>query len=51
MDGRRWRALGIWQTTLANARLRRAWRRGHSAEQLAAAYYGAHVYGTNGDSS
>jgi glycosyltransferase involved in cell wall biosynthesis len=40
VDGRRWRALGIWQTTLANARLRRAWRRGHSAEQLAAAYYG-----------
>jgi rSAM/selenodomain-associated transferase 2 len=32
--------LGIWQTTLANARLRRAWRRGHRAEQLAAAYYG-----------
>ncbi len=40
VDGRRWRALGIWQTTLANARLRRAWRRGYSAEQLAAAYYG-----------
>lgn len=40
VDGRRWRALGIWQTTLANARLRRAWRRGHRAEQLAAAYYG-----------
>ena len=41
VDGRRWRALGIWQTALANARLRRAWRRGVPAELLAARYYGS----------
>ncbi len=40
VDGRRWRALGIWQTALTNARLRRAWRRGSPAEVLAARYYG-----------
>ena len=41
VDGRRWRALGIGQTALVNARLRRAWRRGVSAELLAERYYGA----------
>lgn len=41
VDGRRWRALGIAQTALANARLRRAWRQGVPAEWLAARYYGA----------
>lgn len=40
VDGRRWRSLGVWQTALANARLRRAWRRGATPEQLAARYYG-----------
>ena len=45
VDGRRWRALGIWQTALANARLRRAWRRGVPAELLAARYYGSAVGG------
>jgi rSAM/selenodomain-associated transferase 2 len=41
VDGRRWRALGIGQTALVNARLRRAWRRGVPAELLAERYYGA----------
>jgi rSAM/selenodomain-associated transferase 2 len=41
VDGRRWRALGIGQTALVNARLRRAWRRGVPAELLAESYYGA----------
>jgi rSAM/selenodomain-associated transferase 2 len=41
VDGRRWRALGLWQTALANARLRRAWRRGLPAELLAQRYYGS----------
>ncbi|MEB3321576.1 MAG: TIGR04283 family arsenosugar biosynthesis glycosyltransferase [Synechococcaceae cyanobacterium] len=40
VDGRRWRRLGIWRTGLANARLRRAWRRGVSAGELARRYYG-----------
>lgn len=39
VDGRRWRRLGVWRTALENARLRRQWRRGISAEQLARAYY------------
>lgn len=38
VDGRRWRRLGVWQTTLRNARLRRAWRRGVSAAELAVLY-------------
>ena len=41
VDGRRWQALGIGQTALVNARLRRAWRRGVPAELLAERYYGA----------
>jgi hypothetical protein len=43
VDGRRWRTLGIWQTALVNARLRRAWRRGLPAELLAQRYYGSAV--------
>ncbi|MCP9928190.1 TIGR04283 family arsenosugar biosynthesis glycosyltransferase [Cyanobium sp. CH-040] len=39
VDGRRWRRLGVWRTTLANARLRRAWRRGAPAEVLVNRYY------------
>ena len=38
VDGRRWRRLGIWGATLANARLRRAWRRGVDPEELARRY-------------
>jgi rSAM/selenodomain-associated transferase 2 len=41
VDGRRWRQRGIWTTTLTNARLRRAWRRGEDPESLARRYYGA----------
>ncbi len=40
VDGRRWCRLGVWRTTLENARLRRAWRRGTSPQALARAYYG-----------
>jgi rSAM/selenodomain-associated transferase 2 len=43
VDGRRWQALGVWQTALANARLRRAWRQGIPPEALAARYYGSAV--------
>ena len=43
VDGRRWQALGVWQTALANARLRRAWRQGLPPEALAARYYGSAV--------
>jgi len=38
VDGRRWRRLGVWQTTLANAQLRRQWRRGVPVEELAVLY-------------
>ena len=41
VDGRRWQKLGVWQTALRNAQLRRAWRRGSSAEELASHYYEA----------
>ena len=40
-DGRRWRQLGLLRTSLTNAALRRAWRRGVPAEVLAARYRGA----------
>ncbi len=40
VDGRRWRRLGIVRTALANAALRRAWRRGVPAAELARRYYG-----------
>jgi rSAM/selenodomain-associated transferase 2 len=43
VDGRRWQRLGVWQTTWRNARLRRAWRQGHSADALARRYYGANA--------
>lgn len=39
VDGRRWQTLGVWQTALANARLRRAWHQGASPDALAARYY------------
>ncbi|MFM7652766.1 MAG: TIGR04283 family arsenosugar biosynthesis glycosyltransferase [Vulcanococcus sp.] len=39
VDGRRWRRLGVLGTARRNAALRRAWRRGCSAEELAARYY------------
>jgi rSAM/selenodomain-associated transferase 2 len=39
VDGRRWRRLGVWRTTLTNAGLRRAWRRGEAPEQLERRYY------------
>ena len=45
VDGRRWQRLGIWRTVLDNARLRRAWRQGTSAEVLASAYYGPALSG------
>ncbi len=38
VDGRRWRRLGLVGTTWANMALRRAWRRGVSAELLAQRY-------------
>jgi rSAM/selenodomain-associated transferase 2 len=40
VSDRRWRRRGVWQTTLANARLRRLWRQGIPAETLAALYAG-----------
>ncbi|MFN9693165.1 MAG: TIGR04283 family arsenosugar biosynthesis glycosyltransferase [Synechococcaceae cyanobacterium] len=40
VDGRRWRRLGVWRTALANAAIRRAWRRGVPAAELARRYYG-----------
>lgn len=45
VNGRRWQQLGVWQTVLANARLRRAWRRGTPAAQLAERYYAANLQG------
>ena len=39
VDGRRWRRHGVLGTAWRNARLRQAWRRGCSPEQLAARYY------------
>jgi rSAM/selenodomain-associated transferase 2 len=38
VSDRRWRRLGVWQTTLANARLRRDWRRGVAPQRLAQRY-------------
>lgn len=40
VSDRRWRRLGVWQTTVANARLRRDWRRGESPDRLAQRYRG-----------
>ena len=45
VDGRRWRRHGVLGTAWRNARLRQAWRRGMSPQQLAERYYandGAH---------
>lgn len=39
VDGRRWHRLGVLRTAWTNARLRRAWRRGVAAAELAARYY------------
>lgn len=39
VSGRRWRRLGVLGTALANARLRRAWRRGTQPQLLAEHYY------------
>ncbi len=38
VSARRWRRLGVWETVLANARLRRDWRRGVSPAELARRY-------------
>ncbi len=39
VDGRRWLRRGVWRTTWGNLQLRRAWRRGAPAQQLALRYY------------
>ena len=38
VNGQRWARRGVWATTLTNARLRRAWRRGVPPETLATIY-------------
>jgi rSAM/selenodomain-associated transferase 2 len=38
VSDRRWRRLGVWQTALTNARLRRDWRRGVAPETLVQRY-------------
>jgi rSAM/selenodomain-associated transferase 2 len=38
VSDRRWRRLGVWQAVLANARLRRDWRRGVPPRELARRY-------------
>lgn len=48
VDGRRWHRLGVWRTGWRNARLRRAWRRGATAADLAALYYGGAPGAPNG---
>lgn len=40
VDGRRWQRHGVIGTAWRNAQLRRAWRQGISADQLAQRYYG-----------
>jgi len=42
VDGRRWQRLGFLGTLRANAALRRAWRRGISAQDLHRMYHGAY---------
>jgi rSAM/selenodomain-associated transferase 2 len=39
VDGRRWQRWGVWRTAWSNLQLRRAWRSGVPAEQLARRYY------------
>ena len=41
VDGRRWQRHGVLGTAWRNARLRRAWRQGAGADQLARKYYSA----------
>jgi rSAM/selenodomain-associated transferase 2 len=41
VDGRRWRQLGLLGNAWRNAQLRRQWRRGRSAQELADRYYGS----------
>ena len=43
VNGRRWQRLGVWETVLANRRLRHEWRRGVRPELLARRYYGGTV--------
>jgi len=51
VSDRRWRRLGVLATALANARLRRAWRRGEAPERLAQRYYrDPGAPGSSGDS-
>lgn len=38
-DGRRWQGISVMHQAFRNARLRRAWRDGTSADELCAAYY------------
>ena len=40
VDGRRWLRQGLWRTSWGNLQLRRAWRRGVPAVELARRYYG-----------
>ena len=49
VNGRRWQRHGVLGTAWRNAQLRRAWRRGNSAEQLAQRYYARD--GENGPAS
>ena len=42
-DGRRWQTDGVLIRSLRNAQLRRRWRRGEPAEQLAARYHGTQL--------
>ena len=46
VDGRRWRRLGVLGTAWRNARLRRAWRQGMNADELARRYYDHNESGT-----
>ena len=39
VNGRRWQQLGVWQTIVSNAKLRRDWRRGLAEEKLMKRYY------------
>ena len=42
-DGRRWQSDGVLRRSWRNARLRRRWKQGESAERLAEAYYGTQL--------
>lgn len=45
VDGRRWRRHGLVATSWRNARLRRAWRGGATAQELCASYYASPAQG------